>query len=171
MATGPAFNLSRLRPGLKPFRLYWFPRLRSTNDHAAFLRRKGRLYAPAAVLSGSQTAGRGRGGNIWWSSHGVLTVTFRASHTGTRPAAGVAPDCRPGRARRCRANHRPAKYPAEMAQRCFARWPETCRTPMRTRQQRGPHRHRPECERRSRRCALIAAAADHFPALHCRQIL
>lgn len=71
-----AFNLAALREGLKPFRLSWFPRLRSTNDHAATLRRRGALFAPAVVLAGKQTAGRGRGSNVWWSSGGSLTVTF-----------------------------------------------------------------------------------------------
>jgi len=71
-----AFHLSDLRTGLKPFRLHWFPRLRSTNDHAAALRKRGQLYAPAVVLTGHQLAGRGRGSNAWWSGAGSLTVTF-----------------------------------------------------------------------------------------------
>jgi BirA family transcriptional regulator, biotin operon repressor / biotin---[acetyl-CoA-carboxylase] ligase len=71
-----SFDLPRLRAGLKPHRLYWFPRLRSTNDHAGRLRRAGRLFGPAVVLTARQIAGRGRGKNTWWSSPGVLTVTF-----------------------------------------------------------------------------------------------
>jgi BirA family transcriptional regulator, biotin operon repressor / biotin---[acetyl-CoA-carboxylase] ligase len=71
-----SFDLPRLRAGLKPYRLYWFPRLRSTSDHAGRLRRAGRLFGPAAVLTGRQIAGRGRGKNTWWSDPGVLTVTF-----------------------------------------------------------------------------------------------
>jgi BirA family biotin operon repressor/biotin-[acetyl-CoA-carboxylase] ligase len=76
--TGPAssFDLNRLRERLKPFRLHWFPRLRSTNDHAAKLRTRGELFAPAAVLTAHQIAGRGRGSNTWWSKPGSLTVTF-----------------------------------------------------------------------------------------------
>jgi BirA family biotin operon repressor/biotin-[acetyl-CoA-carboxylase] ligase len=70
------FNLARLRRDLKPFKLYWFPRLRSTNDHAAALRKRGELFAPAAVLTGRQIAGRGRGSNAWWSAGGSITVTF-----------------------------------------------------------------------------------------------
>src|SRR5579863_6111755 len=70
------FSLAELRRQLKPFRLYWSPRLSSTNDHAARLRRNGRLFAPAVVLTGRQIAGRGRGSNTWWSGPGVLTVTF-----------------------------------------------------------------------------------------------
>lgn len=71
-----SFNLARLRPAIKPFKLHWFPRLRSTNDHAAELRRRGNLFAPAIVLTGHQIAGRGRGGNRWFSAGGSLTVTF-----------------------------------------------------------------------------------------------
>lgn len=71
-----AYDLIRLRPALKPFRLYWFPVIRSTNDHAADLRAAGKLYAPAVVLTGHQRAGRGRGGNTWWSRPGCITATF-----------------------------------------------------------------------------------------------
>jgi len=70
------FDLTRLRRDLKPFRLHWFPRLRSTNDYAAILRKRDDLYAPAVVLTGHQIAGRGRGSNTWWSGDGSLTVTF-----------------------------------------------------------------------------------------------
>lgn len=71
-----SFDLPKLREAVKPFRLYWYPRLRSTNDHAAVLRKRGNLFAPAIILAGSQTAGRGRGGNKWFSRGGSLTVTF-----------------------------------------------------------------------------------------------
>ena len=40
------------------------------------MRRAKRLFAPAIVLTGHQIAGRGRGGNSWWSKPGVITVTF-----------------------------------------------------------------------------------------------
>ena len=77
LATGPGhFDLARLRSGLVPFRLHWFPRLRSTSDHAAVLRGRGALFAPAVVVAGSQTAGRGRGNNRWWAGPGCLTATF-----------------------------------------------------------------------------------------------
>lgn len=75
-AAGPSFDLARLRDGLKPFRLHWFPRLGSTNTHAAVLRDRGTLFAPAVVLTGRQLAGRGRGSHRWWSPTGCLTVTF-----------------------------------------------------------------------------------------------
>jgi BirA family biotin operon repressor/biotin-[acetyl-CoA-carboxylase] ligase len=70
------FNLGRIRDGVKPFRLHWFPRLGSTNVQAALMRREGNLHAPAIVLAGRQTSGRGRGGNTWFSAGGSLTVTF-----------------------------------------------------------------------------------------------
>ena len=71
-----SFDLARLRAGLKPFRLHFFTTLRSTNDHAAVLRKRGDLFAPAVVLAARQTAGRGRGSNTWFSAAGSLTVTF-----------------------------------------------------------------------------------------------
>jgi BirA family biotin operon repressor/biotin-[acetyl-CoA-carboxylase] ligase len=75
-AAGHSYDLERLRASIRPFRLHWFSRLRSTNDHAAELRRRGELFAPAAVLTGHQTAGRGRGVHAWWSGPGCITVTF-----------------------------------------------------------------------------------------------
>ena len=77
MPTGASsIELTRLRDAIKPCRLHWFPTLRSTNDHAAAMRERGTLFAPAVVLTGRQTAGRGRGAHGWWSAGGGLTVTF-----------------------------------------------------------------------------------------------
>src|SRR3954466_3467714 len=70
------FALALLKEELKPFRLHFFPRLRSTNDHAVLLRKRGDLFAPAIVLTLHPIAGRGRGRNAWWSGPGALTVTF-----------------------------------------------------------------------------------------------
>jgi BirA family biotin operon repressor/biotin-[acetyl-CoA-carboxylase] ligase len=72
----PSFHLEQLRKSIKPFRLHFFTRLRSTNDHAARLRKQHKLFAPAIVLTPHQIAGRGRGSNTWWSGDGSLTVTF-----------------------------------------------------------------------------------------------
>jgi pyruvate carboxylase len=41
-----SFSLARLRAGVKPFRIHFFPTLRSTNDHAAAMRKRGDLFAP-----------------------------------------------------------------------------------------------------------------------------
>jgi BirA family transcriptional regulator, biotin operon repressor / biotin---[acetyl-CoA-carboxylase] ligase len=70
------FDLSRLRSALRPYHLHYFSTLRSTNAHAAVMRKAKRLFAPAIVLTSNQTAGRGRGSNTWFSSTGSLTVTF-----------------------------------------------------------------------------------------------
>jgi BirA family biotin operon repressor/biotin-[acetyl-CoA-carboxylase] ligase len=70
------YDLARLKRGLKPFKLHWFPTLGSTNSHAAKMRREGRLLAPSVVLTGNQTAGRGRGSNVWHSTRGIITATF-----------------------------------------------------------------------------------------------
>src|SRR4029453_4913946 len=71
-----SFHLAKLRQELRPFRLHWYPVLNSTNDHAATLRKRGKLFAPAVILTGRQIAGRGRGTNSWWSGGGALTLTF-----------------------------------------------------------------------------------------------
>ncbi len=71
-----SFQIEALRRQIKPFRLHFFSRLKSTNDHATTLRKRGKLFAPAIVLTGHQLAGRGRGSNTWWSGEGSLTVTF-----------------------------------------------------------------------------------------------
>src|SRR5690348_7219611 len=69
-------DLPRLRANIKPFKVHYFAKLRSTNDQAAELRRRGKLFAPAIVLTSNQIKGRGRGGNSWWSDAGSITVTF-----------------------------------------------------------------------------------------------
>src|SRR3954471_14867959 len=71
-----SFQMDPLRRTIKPFRLHFFTRLKSTNDHAAALRKQHKLFAPAIVLTPHQIAGRGRGSNTWWSGDGSLTVTF-----------------------------------------------------------------------------------------------
>lgn len=70
------FSLVSLQKAIRPFRLRFYSRLRSTNDQAIRLRQEGKLYCPAVVLAGYQSAGRGRGSNRWWSGRGSLTVTF-----------------------------------------------------------------------------------------------
>lgn len=70
------YRLPELRDALRPIRLRYYPRLCSTSDQAATLRRRGDLFAPAAILTARQTAGRGRGGNQWIAPPGTLTVTF-----------------------------------------------------------------------------------------------
>ena len=50
--------------------------LASTNDQAARLAAEEFLACPALVLTEEQTAGRGRGGNRWWSSRGGLMFSL-----------------------------------------------------------------------------------------------
>jgi BirA family biotin operon repressor/biotin-[acetyl-CoA-carboxylase] ligase len=50
--------------------------LSSTNDRAANLAAEEQLACPALVLAAEQTAGRGRGGNRWWSIPGGLMFSL-----------------------------------------------------------------------------------------------
>ena len=52
------------------------PKLSSTNDRAMTLARASDVLLPLLVLCEQQTAGRGRGGNIWWSDDGSLTFSI-----------------------------------------------------------------------------------------------
>lgn len=81
----PCFDLSRLRECLNPWRLHWYPQLHSTNDEAHALRAEGRLFCPAVVLTGEQTAGRGRGSNVWHAGAQTLTVSFALVADERRP--------------------------------------------------------------------------------------
>lgn len=49
--------------------------LGSTSDRAGELARAAQIQLPALVVAEVQTAGRGRGRNIWWSSSGSLTFS------------------------------------------------------------------------------------------------
>lgn len=83
------FSLLPLQQAIRPFRLHFYSRLRSTNDQAIRLRQKRQLYCPAVVLTGHQSAGRGRGANRWWSGKGSLTVTFALPSDDHLPAHEV----------------------------------------------------------------------------------
>lgn len=50
--------------------------LDSTNNRAAQLAADPGTPLPALVVAQRQTAGRGRGGNVWWSSEGALTFSL-----------------------------------------------------------------------------------------------
>jgi BirA family transcriptional regulator, biotin operon repressor / biotin---[acetyl-CoA-carboxylase] ligase len=50
--------------------------LGSTNDRALELARDPEIELPALVVARSQTAGRGRGKNVWWSAEGALTFSI-----------------------------------------------------------------------------------------------
>lgn len=72
------------------FKLHRFGRLRSTSDQARVMLERGALIPPAIVMTGRQTAGRGRGANSWWSGEGCLTATF-VLPAGDEPAAPHVP--------------------------------------------------------------------------------
>lgn len=54
----------------------WFPELPSTNDYALELADLSEGEFPRLVWTGRQTAGRGRGANVWWSAPGSLTFSL-----------------------------------------------------------------------------------------------
>src|SRR5690606_15388684 len=59
----------------------------STNDRALELAADPELPTPAIVLTERQTAGRGRGANVWQSRPGALTFSLLID-----PPAGLAPE-------------------------------------------------------------------------------
>lgn len=80
-------DLVRVRAGLTKFKMHYFATVGSTNTHAARMRREGRLFAPALVITSRQTRGRGRGSNVWHSPSGVMTATFALpSHESLPPS-------------------------------------------------------------------------------------
>src|SRR5687768_4034466 len=50
--------------------------LDSTNSRALSLAASANVAAPFLVLAKRQTAGRGRGTNVWWSAPGSLTFSL-----------------------------------------------------------------------------------------------
>lgn len=69
-------DLERLRAVPLLAGLEYHEELGSTNDHAARLAADAQLPLPHLVLAARQTAGRGRGGNSWWSANGALTFSL-----------------------------------------------------------------------------------------------
>jgi BirA family biotin operon repressor/biotin-[acetyl-CoA-carboxylase] ligase len=70
------FDLSRLASSGLIQRLEFHQSLSSTNDRAELLAAEDSLACPAIVLAAEQTAGRGRGGNRWWSVPGGLMFSL-----------------------------------------------------------------------------------------------
>lgn len=71
-----AADLSRLAEHAWIRRIEFHQSLASTNDRAATLASEEQLACPALVIAAEQTAGRGRGGNRWWSSPGGLMFSL-----------------------------------------------------------------------------------------------
>jgi BirA family biotin operon repressor/biotin-[acetyl-CoA-carboxylase] ligase len=82
-------ELAPLRNNAWIQRLEFHQSLPSTNDQAASLAAEDQLACPALVLAVEQTAGRGRGGNRWWSARGGLMFSLVLDPASVvRPAVG-----------------------------------------------------------------------------------
>lgn len=75
-AKRPRFHVARLTSAGLVECFEFHQSLASTNDRAAQLAAEEFLACPALVLAGEQTAGRGRGGNKWWSASGGLMFSL-----------------------------------------------------------------------------------------------
>lgn len=73
---GKTYDLQRLQTRIRPLKLCHVPVITSTSDWARRTVESGQLQAPALMLADSQSAGRGRGTNTWWSAAGNLAATF-----------------------------------------------------------------------------------------------
>ena len=70
------FDLGRLLRESSVQHIEYHPTLESTSTLASELLEPLLERSPALVLTASQTAGRGRKGNVWWSSEGALAFTL-----------------------------------------------------------------------------------------------
>jgi len=68
--------VERLRNGVRPLKLRHTRVTTSTNDWAKQEAQSGAIRAPALFVADSQSAGRGRGTNSWWSPFGNIAATF-----------------------------------------------------------------------------------------------
>lgn len=84
------YNLKRLQDRVRPLKLRHARLIASTNDWAKREVESGVLRAPALLVADSQSAGRGRGTNAWWSPSGNVAVTFVLSRN-PYMAFGLAP--------------------------------------------------------------------------------
>ena len=73
---GNPYDFSDLEDLLRPLRLRATPMTTSTNDWAKQEAQSGAVQTPALFVAGSQSAGRGRGANTWWSPPGNIAATF-----------------------------------------------------------------------------------------------
>ena len=85
------FDLDRLIAETSVQHVEYHPTLPSTSTTALELLQPLLDVSPALVLTSEQTAGRGRKGNVWWSSGGALTFTLVVD-AGELP---MAPERRP----------------------------------------------------------------------------
>lgn len=64
----------------------WHETLASTNDRAAELAKLAGTPLPMLLIADEQTAGRGRGGNRWWTGEGSLAFSVLFDSTFTEAA-------------------------------------------------------------------------------------
>jgi len=74
------YDLQRLEQRARPLTLHHARVTESTNDWAKREMQAGGVQTPALFVADSQTAGRGRRGNAWWSPRGNIAATFAFSH-------------------------------------------------------------------------------------------
>jgi BirA family biotin operon repressor/biotin-[acetyl-CoA-carboxylase] ligase len=72
----PVFDLSRIAASGLVAQIDYHESIGSTNDRALELAAAGEVALPLLVLAERQTAGRGRGGNHWWTETGALTFSL-----------------------------------------------------------------------------------------------
>ncbi len=70
------YDLSRLEICARPLKLRHARVIASTNDWARQEVESGLIQAPALLIADSQSAGKGRGTNTWWSAIGNMAATF-----------------------------------------------------------------------------------------------
>ena len=81
-------DLERLRQASFIKEVEWHESIGSTNDRGTRLAVDETVVTPRLIIAGEQTAGRGRGGNRWWSSAGALTFSLVFDPHGDLAARG-----------------------------------------------------------------------------------
>ena len=71
-----SFDIARILTETNVRHVEYHARLASTNATALELLGPLLEDSPSLVLTGEQTSGRGRTGNLWWSSAGALTISM-----------------------------------------------------------------------------------------------
>lgn len=69
-------DIARLQAAFPQIEIEYHPQLDSTNNRGLELARAGSGERWRLILAEEQTAGRGRGANRWWGSHGSLTFSL-----------------------------------------------------------------------------------------------
>jgi len=75
-SASPLLDLDRIRRGPFVRDVEWHDVITSTNDRGILATAETDTVTPLLILAGRQTAGRGRGRNLWWSGPGALTCSL-----------------------------------------------------------------------------------------------